>query len=259
MKKLILTIIILSSIAIYPQSTLSSLNFNKNKDFHSTKPVLETITNTTFYNSNNTIEHTKEITSYNIQNNAITELRYDSDNNLKQRLTRIYDSTKTLCIGSKFENWHRYLGHTIEIASYDFDSKGYLIKITNKDQNGNIFQTTDIVNNEKGDPIELVGYNKDGISGKEKSKYNYEKNEVIIEYYNSKDELISTQTTIVDPFKISPENIVNEYGDIVRSPTYEMKIKYDKFGNWIKKKYSNIKNGILIKSSETFRTIKYLK
>lgn len=258
MKQLIFIIAILSSINNYSQSTLTSLNFGKKNEFHSTKLVSQTTTNTTFYNSNNTIERTKEITSYNSKNNVISELRYDSDNNLKQRLTRIYDSTGTWCLARKFENWHRYLGHTIEIASYNYDSKNYLINITDKDQNGKIFRKTDIINNEKGNPIELTGYIGDKIVGKEKNKYNYEANEIIIEYYNNNDELISSQITTIDSSKTNSVDVINEYGDITKTAKYEMEIKYDKFGNWIKKKYSTIKNGQFVKQSETIRIIKYL-
>ncbi|QDW20223.1 hypothetical protein [Flavobacterium sp. KBS0721] len=259
MKQLIFIIVLFLNISIYSQSTLTSLNFGKNNNFHSTKLVSETVTNTTFYNSNNTIEKTKEITTYNSKNNVVIELRYDGDNNLKQRLTRVYDSTEIRCTARKFENWHRYLGHTIEIAFYNYDSKYYLINITDKDQNGKVFRKTDIINNEKGDPIELTGYVGDQILGKEKNKYNYEANEVIIEYYNNNDELITSQTTKIDSSKTDPEDIINEYGDIIKTAKYQMEIKYDKFGNWIKKKYSAFKNGQYIKQSETTRSIKYLK
>ncbi|MCR4034052.1 MULTISPECIES: hypothetical protein [Flavobacterium] len=251
-------IIILFNITSHSQSTLSSLN-KKNNDFHSEKIVLETITNTTFYNSSGTIEYTKEITSYNTQNNVLTELRYDGNNNLKQRLTRTYDSTGNVCTARKFENWHPYLGHTIEVASYKFDSKGFLIHTNDKNQKGQIFRYTDFINNDKGDPIELVNYNGNQMIGKEKNEYDYDKNEVIIKYFNQNDELVNTQTSTIDYSKISSGDIVNEYGDIIKSATYEMEIKYDKFGNWIKKKYSKIKNGKLVKQSETSRTIKYLK
>jgi hypothetical protein len=259
MKQLFFTIIIFSAINIYSQSTLTSLNFGKNNDFYSTKLVSETTTNTTFYNSNNTVEQTKKITSYNAQNNVLAELRYDGNNNLKQRLIRTYDSTGIRCIGRKFENWHPYLGHTIEIASYNYDSKGYLINATDKDQNGKIFRTTDFINNEKGDPIQIINFIGKEIIGKEKNEYNYDNNEVIIEYYNKNDELVSSQTSNIDSSKSSPQNILNEYGDIIKSANYEMEIKYDKFGNWIKRKYSTIKNGKLTKQSETTRTIKYPK
>lgn len=257
MKQLIFLLVVLFNINIHSQSTLTSLNFGKNNDFHSTKSVLQTITSTTFYNSNNSIEKTKEITSYNTQNNVVTEFRYDGDDNLKQRLIRSYDSTGIRCTGRKFENWHRYLGHTIEIAYYNYDSKGYLINVTDKDQNGNIFRHTNYVNDEKGNPIEIVGFKYNDIIGKEINEYDYDKNEVIINYFNNKGELISSQTAKIDSSKNNPEDIVNEYGDIIKSTKYEMEIKYDKFGNWIKEKRSEIINGQLIVKSVTIRVIKY--
>lgn len=258
MKKLIFIIVLFLNINIYSQSTLTSLSFGKDNDFHSTKLVSETTTNTTFYNSNNTIEQAKEITSYNSKNSPITEHRYDGNNDLKQRLTNVYDSTGIRCIGRKLENWHQYLGHTIEIASYNYNSKGFLVNVTDKDQNGKVFRTTDFSNNEKGDPIELVNYIGNEIIGKEINKYNYEKNEVIIKYFNKYDKLTSSQTSAIDSTKSNPEDTLSEYGDILKSPKYEMEIKYDKFGNWVKKKYSPIKNGKFTKQSETTRVIKYL-
>lgn len=259
MKHFFFIVLLFFNVNIYSQSTLTSLNFGNNINFHSTKLVSETTTNTTFYNSNGTVEYTKEVTSYNTQNNVILELRYDGENNLKQRLTRMYDSTGIRCLGRKFENWHRYLGHSIETASYIYDSKGYLINTSDKDRYGRIFRHTEFINDEKGNPIELINFNGDVIVGKEKNEYDYDKNEVIIKYFNKNDELVSSQTSNINSSKVNPENIVNEYGDIIKSVQYEMDIKYDKFGNWIKKKYSSIKDGKLTKKSETSRTIKYRK
>jgi len=259
MRQLFFTIITFSAINIYSQSTLTSLNFGKNNDFHSEKLVSETVTNRTFYNLSGTIEQTKEITSYNTQNNAIAELRYDENNNLKQRLTRIYDSTGTRCLARKFENWHRYLGQSIETAIYTYDSKGFLINASDKNQKGQIYRHTNFINNEKGDPIEIINFSGEEIIGKEKNEYDYDKNEVIIKYFNKNDELVSSQTSIIDSSKINPADIVNEYGDVIKSSTYQMEIKYDKFGNWIKEKYSVIRNGKLTKQSKTTRIIKYIK
>jgi ribosome-binding protein aMBF1 (putative translation factor) len=70
---------------------------------------------------------------------------------------------------------------------------------------------------------------------------------------------VNSQTSTIDSSKINPDDVVNEYGDIIKSATYEMEIKYDKFGNWIKEKYSVIRNGKLTKQSDTTRTIKYIK
>lgn len=259
MKPFILILIIISNVNIYSQSTQTSLNFAKNNDFHSDKLVSETITNRTFYNRSGTIKRTKEVTSYNAQNNIISELRYDEDSNLKQRLTRIYDSTGTRCLARKFENWQRYLGHSIETAIYTYDSKGFLINASDKNQKGQIFRQTDFINNDKGDPIEIINFNGEEIIGKEKNEYDYDKNEVIIKYFNKNDELVSSQTSTIDYSKANPDDIVNEHGDIIKSATYETEIKYDKFGNWIKEKHSVIRNGKLTKQSETSRTIKYLK
>lgn len=258
MKKILFLIAILSNISIYSQSTLTSLNFGKNNDFHSTKLVSQTTTYTTFYNSNNTIKKTEEITSYNSKNNTITELRYDDEKNLKQRLTRVYDSTGTICIMRKLENWHPILGHTSETASYNYDAKGYLINANDRDQNGKIFRKTDFTNNDKGDPIEIINFTGNEIIGSEKNEYNYDKNEVITNYFNRNNKLTSSQTSVIDYSKSNSGDVVNEYGDIIKSAKYEMEIKYDKFGNWIKKKYSTITNGKITKKSETSRGIKYL-
>lgn len=258
MKQLFFLTILFLSFKIYSQSTQTALNFSKKNYFHSTKLVSETITNTTFYNSNS-IEYTKEITSFNSQNKVTTELRYDENDILKQRLTRMYDSTQTICIARKFENWHPLLGHTTEIASYSYDSNGSLINVKDKDQNGKIFRQTIIINDEKGNPIELTNFVGNEIIGKEITSYNYEKNEAIIQYFNKTGELVNSQTTKIEYSKSNPADIVNDYGDIVKSATYEMEIKYDKFGNWTKKKYSTITNGKLTKKSETTRIIKYLK
>lgn len=258
MKQLLFIVLLSFNINIYSQSTQTSLN-KKNANFYSSKLVSETVTNRTFYNRSASIERTKEITSYNAQNNVITELRYDDENNLKQRLTRIYDSTETRCLARKFENWHRYLGHSIETAIYTYDSKGFLINSSDKNQKGQIFRHTNFINNDKGDPIEIINFNGEDIIGKEKNEYNYDKNEVIIKYFNKNDDLVSSQTSIIDSSKVNPDDIVNEYGDIIKSATYETEIKYDKFGNWIKEKHSVIRNGKLTKQSETTRTIKYIK
>ncbi|KFF06741.1 hypothetical protein [Flavobacterium reichenbachii] len=258
MKSFLLIFIIFSSIKIYSQSTQTSLNFGKNNDFHSDKIVSETTTNRTFYNRSGTTERTKEVKSYNTQNNVIAELRYDEDNNLKQRLTRIYDSTGTRCLARKFENWHRYLGHSIETAIYTYDSKGFLINASDKNQKGQIYRQTNFINNDKGDPIEIINFNGEEIIGKEKNEYNYDKNEVTIKYCNKNNELLSSQTSTIDYSKVNSDDIVNEHGDIIKSATYETEIKYDKFGNWIKEKHSVIRNGKLTKQSETSRTIKYL-
>jgi YD repeat-containing protein len=237
---------------------LTALNFGKTNNFYSNKLVSETITNITFYNSKG-IEKVKNITQFNNQNRVTVELRYDENGNLKQRLTRMYDSTGTRSITRKFENWHPLLGHTVEITSHEYDINGFLTKVIDKNQNSIIIRQTNIINNEKGYPIELSDLVRNEILGKETAEYDYDKNEVTIKYFNKLGELINSQNTKIESSKGQPEDILNEYGDIIQSAKYKVEIKYDKFGNWVKKSFFNILRGKLIKSSEERRTIKYIK
>lgn len=257
MRKLVLLALIFVNLNVYSQSILTALNFGKTDNFNSDKLVAETITNITFYNLKG-IEKVKNITQFNNQNKVLLELRYDENNVLKQRLTRIYDSTGVRNIARKFENWHPLIGHTMEVTSYEYDINGFLTKVIDKNQNGNNIRQTNIVNNEKGHPIELTGLVRNLIIGKETAVYDYDKNEVSISYFNSLGELLSSQITKIESTKGENGDIINERGDIIQSSKYKVEIKYDKFGNWVRKVFFDVFQGKFLKSSEESRTIKYV-
>lgn len=256
MKQLVLLTLVFVNLNIYSQSILTALNFGKTDNFYSKKLVAETITKITFYNSKG-IEKVKHITQFNNQNKVTVELRYDENDDLKQRLTRIYDNTGTRSIARKFENWHQLLGHTVEYTTYEYDLNGFLTKVIDKNQNGTIIRETNIINNEKGYPIELNDLVKDEILAKETAEYDYDKNEVTIKYFNKLGELVNSQNTKIESSKGQPGDVINEYGDIIKSAKHKVEIKYDKFGNWVKKSFYNLSDGEFIKSSEQTRTIKY--
>lgn len=258
LKRLLLITLVLVNYNIYAQSIMTALNFGKKNDFHSDKLVTETTTKTTFYNLKN-IEKKKDVTTYNYQNNLTVENRYDENDILKQRLTRIYDSTGVRSLARKLENWHPLLGHFFNIDYHFYDSNGILNTIIEKNKNGIIIRQTDIINNENGYPIELTVFVEKQIQGKETAEYNYEKNEVTIHYFNKKSELINSETVKIDSANIQSGDIVNKFGDVTKSAKYEMEIEYDKYGNWIRKKYSTVTNGSLVKKSESTRKIKYRK
>jgi hypothetical protein len=257
MRKLVLLTLFFVNLNIYSQSILTALNFGKIDNFNSDKLVTETITNITFYNSKG-IEKVKNITQYNNQNKDLLELRYDENSVLKQRLTRIYDSTGVRNIARKFENWHPLIGHTMEITTYEYDINGFLTKIIDKNQSGNNIRQTNILNNEKGNPIELTGIVRNEIIGKETAVYDYNKNEVTISYFNNLGEILNSQITKIESTKGEHGDIINEHGDIIQSSKYKVEIKYDKFGNWVKKVFFDISQGKFLKSSEETRTIKYV-
>jgi hypothetical protein len=258
MRQLFLVMLFFMNYNIYSQSILTVLNFNKKNEFNSENPVLETTTQTTFFNTNR-IERKKDVQIYNEKNEVTSELRYDENGDLKQRLTRVYDSTGTRCLSRKIENWHPLLGHSYDTYYYGYDNKGFLNSIIEKDQNGKIVRKTIIINNDKGNPTELMLLIGNQVQGKEIAKYDYEKNEVTIQYFNKNDEIINSQKSKIEFSKSQPGDIVNEHGDVIKSIKFEMRIKYDKFGNWIKKVYYRFVNGKAIKESESTRAIKYGK
>ncbi len=258
MRQILLITLVLLNYSTYSQSIMTALNFGKKNDFHSDKLVTETETKTTFYNSKS-IEKMRYVSNYNNHNKVTIENRYDDNDNLKQRLTRIYDSTGVRSLARKLENWHPLLGHFFEISYHSYDSNGILNSIIEKDQSGSIIRHTNIINNEKGYPIELTIFVGNQMEGKETADYNYEKNEVTINYFNKKNELINSETAKIESTKNQPGDKVNKFGDVVKSAKYEMEIEYDKFGNWVKQIYSTLTNGLLVKKSESTRKIKYRK
>lgn len=258
MKHFFLTIVLLVNYGIYAQSIQTALHFNKNQEFNSDKLVAETTTYITFYDSKS-IEKKKYVTAFNNHNRVTAELRYDENGKLTQRLTRTYDSTGVRSLARKFENWHPLMGHFFEIAYHEYDFNGALNRIIEKDQNNNIIRETNIVNNEKGNPTELILLVEGQIQGKETAEYDYEKNKVNIKYFNKNEELIHSENADIDFEKHQPGDIVNEHGDVIKSANYQMEIKYDKYGNWIRKVRSTIIDGKLVKKSESTRIIKYQK
>src|SRR5690606_19405540 len=163
---------------IYCQSIFSALHIDRELELRKDILVNEITTEITFYNKDN-IEKKKEITSLNSKNKIVSELRYDSEGKLKEKLIRIYDSTGTKTISRKIERWHPMFGYSSETAFYDYDEKGFLIKVTDKDQNNKVISETTIKNNENGNPVELKLKTSNNIDyGIEIAEYDYLNNTV---------------------------------------------------------------------------------
>lgn len=258
MKFSTLLTLFLFSLSVYSQSINSYLNSEERTDFRSEKLVEEVKIDQLFYNSSG-IETKIEVISYNFQNKDIISNRYDENKILKQRLTRLYDATGTRIISTRLDNWHSLIGHFYDTKYYYYDTNGFLSKIFEKDSNNNIIRQTFIINNEKGNPLELSIVEGDQIIAKETAEYNYEQNEVVIKYFTGSDELLNTDLRRISYTERESNDIINEYGDIVKTNAYQNNIKYDKYGNWIKKVYFKIENGKLVKKTQQVRSIKYRK
>ncbi|MFY8181104.1 MAG: hypothetical protein ACOVLG_04950 [Flavobacterium sp.] len=245
--------------SIYSQSIFSALHIDSDLELRKNILVSEITTEITFFNQDN-IERKKEITSLNSKNKIITELRYDSEDNLKERLTRIHDSTGTKSISRKIERWHPIIGYTSETAFYEYDEKGFLTKVIDKNQNNKVIRETTIINNEKGDPIELkLKTDRDVDFGIEIAEYDYLNNSVITKVLDKNGKIISTNNGKIDYSKKEENDIVNEFGDITKSEDYEYEFKYDKKGNWTTQVRFKIIGGKRIKNAEFRRKLKYRK
>lgn len=258
MNKIFTLFLFLSTGLEYSQSIVSYLNFTTESDFYSDKPVSEVTEHLTFYNTSG-VKKEKQVTTYNKMNRALVELRYNSDNILKQRLTRLYDESNVRSTFRRFENFHPIIGRTVEDVHYQYDQNGFLISIVEKDEKGNIVRQSALKNDSIGNPVELIILIGDKIQSKETAEYFYDENSVVIHYYNRYNDLVNSVRSKIKATIPDSDQVLNEYGDIISSPTFEQEIKYDKFGNWIKKTYFEIENGKRLKKSEYARTIKYQK
>ena len=232
-----------------------NLSKSRSKSLQSSKLFKETTVFYTIYYPEN-VPKSKFVTHFNTNGKPVLLLRYDEKDILKQRSTITYDSTQTHVIGKKVENSDPDIGFNTIFESNQYDSNGLLTNIIQNDEKGKMIQETRITYNEKGDPTLVKNY-VGNVFKKETAEYNYELNEVTIKQYNWAGELRNTKKFPIIFDKPQPGDIVNQYGDIIKSSTSENEIKYDEFGNWIKKVYSRIVDGKLLKGSEDVRTIIY--
>lgn len=247
---------LLSTIFSTAQNTFTAVHHDNVYDVKSTPYAEEVTTETSFYNNNST-EYKKSVTKLTPERRIASETRYDIDGNKTEMLVFQYDSIGN-SIARRFDRWNAYAGHTIETAYYTYDKNSFLIEISDQDSNGNIFRTTQIINNELGYPIELKVLDAYGnLYGKETSIYDYENNLCNTTYWNNKGEKITEQKGKIDFKTPVSDDVFNEYGDLVKSGDNELEYKYDKNGNWIKMVSYKIENGKRIKKAVHRRKIKY--
>lgn len=244
---------------IHSQSIFSALRHDDKLELRENIGVEEIVTEIKFYNKNG-VEQKKEITSVNWQNRLVTELRYNSESILTARLIFLYDSTQTKSVSRKFETWHPIIGYSSETASYEYDKSGFLIKKIDKNSNGKISREIVIKNDERGNPIELKSIESNGIDyGKEIATYDYNNNIAEISVLDKYGNVLSKNTMKID-YSIKEKNdIINEFGDIIKNDDYEFEFKYDRNKNWIKQIRYKIVDGAKIKNAVFTREIKYRK
>ncbi|MGO4913828.1 hypothetical protein [Leeuwenhoekiella sp. W20_SRS_FM14] len=244
----------------FSQSIFSALRHDDAIDLRTDSKVKELTKTTVFYNKSGT-ETKKDIIVVNKLNKITSELRYDKNGKLETRLSRTFDSTGIRSLQRKIERWHPVIGYSSETATYEYDENGFMIKITDRNQNNQIIRETFLKNNENGHPIELKLYAGNSNSyGTEITEYDYPNNLAITKVLDDNGKIISESKHKIDfSIKDLDNSEYDENGNLIKSKNYEYEYKYDKNLNWKKKVIYKVESGKRKKYQVLTRKIKYEK
>jgi hypothetical protein len=227
------------------------LHLNENREYKTVKPkkVIETIT---FYDPSGT-KTEKNIKVFDNSGMLLTEERFDENGTLTAKLTYVNDTTKRLILERVLERWNSF-GNSKETAYYVYDTDNFLILVEDKNKNGTTINRSEIKNNEKGNPIEFSGFDRNGnFYGKETATYFYDKNKVKISVVSNDGNIVSTDTIKIsfkDSFKYKEDKeTYNDRGDLTEYSsknfngtftTYKEEYQYDIAGNCIENKIHEV-------------------
>jgi hypothetical protein len=243
----------------FSQNIYSGLEHDKGFEVRENSKIKEVITVITFFNQNSTRTQ-KNITTLNVKNKILTELRYDNEGILTDKLTSQYDSTNIRCIESKHERWHTIMGHTVEITVFEYDAKNNLIKITTTDQFKKLLRQTTLKNNEKGLPTELILKTDSGEDfGKEIAEYDYAKNIAYIKVLDKYGNELSRSEHKINSSIPYKGDVLNAFGDVLKSTIWEFEYTYDINNNWTTQVRYRLVDGKRVLNAEFKRKIKYMK
>jgi hypothetical protein len=228
----------------FAQNIYTALRLNTEKEYKTKMPkkIIET---NTFYNSSGK-KVDKNIKKLDLAGMIISEERFDEDGKLIARLTYSNDTTKRLKLSRTFERWSA-LGYQKETTFYTYDTNKCLIRSTDVDARGNIFQVSELSCNQNGYPIELLLYYQGNYMGSERANYIYAQNKVAVAVFSSNQSNALSMDTLTINFNQSnlyptEDTKYNENGDLI---AWERKYKdgsiqlieeeyvYDKYGNII--------------------------
>lgn len=234
----ILALLLMAGCTASAQNIYSALHLNENRDYKKTKPKMIIETNI-FYNASGETQQ-RHIKSFDNAGMLISEQNFDKDNNLTGKATYINDTVHRIVLSSANERKDRY-AVTILTTEYIYDSSHFLVRIRNKNAFGIATMTTNIVNNEKGLPVEMTVTDESGQPyGKETASYDYDRNMAITSVYSNDGRKLSTDSmkiSFVNAFKFPDgNNKYNELGDLIESENYEYEYKYDQYGNCLEEK-----------------------
>jgi len=218
MRKLIfiLMLTLFSGYAI-SQSIYTALQLNQEREYKTKKPKKIVETNT-FYNTNGT-QIDKNIKTFDEAGMLLTEERYDESGERTARLMYTNDTVNRLKLSRSFERWSTF-GYSKETAYYRYDTNNFLVSMTDKNANDQVTFVSKVLCNTKGDPIELLLFDRNGNPyGKEIAIYYYDKNLVNTSVISNDGKTLSNSTNKInyDRAHLFPKDseVYNDSGDLI--------------------------------------------
>lgn len=258
MKKLTYLVLftIINIYSLVGQNIYSALHHDEKLKFNGDRNIKKIIKQVTFLNKSGK-EIEKSTIIFNDSSRVVQEDRFNERYKRQTRFIINYDSTQTHSIKRKVQLRQPYVRKSTT-TFYKYDENNFLIKIIDKKYN-KVFRITNIINNKNGHPIELEVIENSILYGKEKAEYDYENNIMKRTVYSPSGEILSSTSGRID-FSISDKrDLRNEYGDLIQSKLFKFEYKYDKYGNWKRKKRYMLKNGKWTENALFKRTITYGK
>jgi hypothetical protein len=250
-KLLILFILFLGSQQLQAQNIYWALHLNDNTEYKKAKPkkIIETGT----YNITTQPRNTRSIVLFDDAGRILSR----EYNNLEDKYTVttrfVYDTVRNIVLSCSEES-KSHIRTLTNTTHFEYDSNLHLVRIFYRDESNKLIRITQITNNEKGHPVQLVELDSNGVQIlMETAVYNYEKNRVAMSVFSKDGKEYSSSALRIDRTIASqvPEvyEKYNEQGDLIAyqgkisdgtTLPFEVDIIYDEKGNWKERKHYEI-------------------
>jgi hypothetical protein len=229
------------------QNIFSALHLNEEREYKTKRPKKIVETNVFHNSSGKQID--KNVNFFDDAGMLLKEERYNEEGTLTARLTYSNDTVNRLKFSRTFERWN-IRGYSNETAFYYYDSSKFLVRVLDGNENGKVYQTTEIMCNERGLPIQLTLFDGNGSPfGKEVATYSYEKNRAYTSVISNDGRVLSNDSMTIRFIKTNSlsdsTGTYNANGDLLvlestnldgTRTVYEEEYEYDKWGNCIENK-----------------------
>lgn len=224
------------------QTIRSALDLNEAMDYKARRPAKIVEKDTFYYESGREINSSIKV--FDDAGMLATEERYNDEAKLIARFTYTNDTVNQLKLSRSYEKWNQF-GYSKETAFYVYNVSHFLVRVVEREGNGNTIRDSKLTCNEKGHPISLFLYDGNGgYYGKELATYLYDRNKLVRTFVDNSDRIVSSDTVKISLKNASlfpgSDETYNAYGDPLswttrkyngRESTYEAEYNYDGFGN----------------------------